>query len=92
MFPAVPEPFTDPLTLAVPPFPVEPFPDEPGSKPINCASWNSFERMKFLPRVAVTLVMTQVLSLSMVWYLGSGRSPMNRRMVIHKAKAASWSP
>ncbi len=57
--------------------------------PIICASWNSLDLMKFLPRVAVTLVMTEVLSFSMVWYLGSGRSPMKRRMVIHRARAAS---
>lgn len=44
--------------------------------------------IKFLPRVAVTLVMTEVLSLSMVWYFGSGRSPINRRIVIHSAKPA----
>jgi hypothetical protein len=65
-----------------------------GSRPIICASWNSLLRMKFLPSVAVTLDMTDVLSRSMVWYRGSGRSPVNLKMVIHNACAAcnvkSW--
>lgn len=72
------------VTAAVSPFKV-PF---WGSIPINWASWNSLLLMKFLPRVAVTLVMTEVLSLSIVWYLGSGRSPMNLKIVIQRAKAA----
>ena len=59
-----------------------------GSKPIIWASWNSLLRMKFLPSVAVTLVITDVVSFSIVWYLGSGRSPMNRSMVIQSASAA----
>jgi len=65
-----------------------------GSSPIICASWNSLLRMKFLPKVAVTLDITDVLSRSMVWYRGSGRSPVNLKMVIHNACAAcnvrSW--
>jgi hypothetical protein len=32
------------------------------SRPMSCASWNSLLLMKFLPRVAVTLVITDVLS------------------------------
>lgn len=59
-----------------------------GSSPIICASWNSLLRMKFLPKVAVTLDITDVLSRSMVWYRGSGRSPVNLKMVIHNACAA----
>lgn len=59
-----------------------------GSTPIICASWNSFDLIKFRPSVAVTFDMTEVLSLSMVWYLGSGRSPVKRSIVTHNACAA----
>lgn len=52
---------------------------------MSWASWNSLLRMKFLPRVAVTLDMTEVLSRSIVWYLGSGKSPENLKIVIHRA-------
>ena len=31
----------------------------------------------YIPKVAVTFIITDELSFSMVWYLGSGRSPMN---------------
>ncbi len=59
-----------------------------GSSPISWASWNSLLRMKFRPNVAVTFVITDVVSFSIVWYLGSGKSPMNRKMVIQRARAA----
>ena len=46
--------------------------------------------MKFLPRVAETFDITDVLSLSIMWYLGSAMSPMNRRMVTQSANAACF--
>ena len=56
--------------------------------PMSCASWKSLLLMKFLPSVAETLLITDVVSRSGTWNLGSGRSPMNRRMVTQRASAA----
>ncbi len=52
------------------------------------ASWKSLVRIKLRPSVAETRDMTDVLSRSVVWYLGSGKSPMKRKMVMHSASAA----
>lgn len=52
------------------------------------ASWKSLVRIKLRPKVAETRDMTEVLSRSVVWYLGSGMSPMKRKIVAHKANAA----
>ena len=34
-----------------------------------------------IPKVAVTFIITDELSFSIVWYLGSGRSPMNLKKI-----------
>jgi len=60
--------------------------------PIIWASWNSLLLIKFRPSVAVTFDITEVVSLSIVWNRGSGKSPVNRSIVIHRACAANWSP
>lgn len=52
------------------------------------ASWKSLVRIKLRPSVADTRDMTDVLSRSVEWYLGSGMSPMKRKMVTHNANAA----
>jgi len=55
------------------------------------ASLYSLLLTKFLLSVLFIFVIMGVLSEFSVAYRGSGRSPINRRMVIQRALAANWS-